>query len=76
MQLTAERLASAFEAAGLPPETLQVVHLSPEGVEAIIKHPKVDFISFTGSVRNGQNVSRAAAASDNFPGVALEVRIQ
>ncbi|KAF8314821.1 succinate semialdehyde dehydrogenase [Cantharellus anzutake] len=71
--LTAERLASAFYTAGLPPETLQVVHLTPQGVEAVTKHPKVDFVSFTGSVQNGRVVSRAAAASDNFPGVALEL---
>jgi len=53
-----------------------VAHLSPQGVEAIIKHPLVDFISFTGGVQNGKNVSRAAAANDKFPGVALEVGIQ
>ncbi|KAF9503395.1 hypothetical protein BS47DRAFT_1356258 [Hydnum rufescens UP504] len=71
--LTAERLQQAFAAALLPANVLQVVHLSLESVNTIIKHPCVDFISFTGSVNNGMNVAKASVQGNGFPGVALEV---
>ncbi|KAF9505975.1 hypothetical protein BS47DRAFT_1305884 [Hydnum rufescens UP504] len=71
--LTAERLQQAFAAALLPANVLQVVHLSLESVDTIIKHPRVDFISFTGSVNNGMNVAKASVEGNGFPGVALEL---
>ncbi|KAF9507410.1 hypothetical protein BS47DRAFT_1385161 [Hydnum rufescens UP504] len=71
--LTAERLQQAFAAALLPANVLQVVHLSFESVDTIIKHPRVDFISFTGSVNNGMNVAKAFVQGNGFPGVALEL---
>ncbi|EJD50646.1 succinate semialdehyde dehydrogenase [Auricularia subglabra TFB-10046 SS5] len=71
--LSAERLAQAFSNAGLPPNVLQVVHLSPELTEQAVKHKSVSFVSFTGSVVGGQAVERAAVDAEGFKGVALEL---
>jgi len=71
--LTAERLQEAFKAALLPDDVLQVAHLSTQGVSTIVKDPRVDFISFTGSVKNGKTIAKVAVQSENFPGVALEL---
>ena len=54
--LTAERFALALTRAGVPPAVIQVVHLSPKLTEYAIKHPKVGFVSFTGSVTGGKFV--------------------
>lgn len=71
--LAAERFALAWTRAGLPTDLLQVVHLSPELTAFAVAHPKVDFVSFTGSVAGGTAVAQAAAGS-GFKGVGLEVR--
>jgi acyl-CoA reductase-like NAD-dependent aldehyde dehydrogenase len=57
-------LAEAALEAGLPAGVLNVVHGDgPTVGEAIARHPGVDMISFTGSVRAGQRVSELAAAT-------------
>ncbi|CEL53009.1 aldehyde dehydrogenase [Rhizoctonia solani AG-1 IB] len=70
--LTAHRLQSAFEKAGLPTDVFLVTHLSPELTAHLVEHPKVDFVSFTGSVANGKSVAQSAVKS-GFKGVALEL---
>lgn len=71
--LAAERFALAWTRAELPVDLLQVAHLSPGLAAFAVAHPKVDFVSFTGSVAGGKVVAQAAAGS-GFTGVALEVR--
>ncbi|KAF9782526.1 succinate semialdehyde dehydrogenase [Thelephora terrestris] len=71
--LTAERFALALTRAGVPPAVIQVVHLSQKLTEYVIKHPKVDFVSFTGSVAGGKFVQEVASRADGFKGVALEL---
>lgn len=73
--LTAERFSLALTRAGVPPAVIQVVHLSQNLTEYAIKHPKVDFVSFTGSVTGGRFVQEVASRADGFKGVALEVRL-
>jgi len=65
-------LAEVVEAAGLPKGALNVVTgLGPEAGEALVKHPQVDMISFTGSTRAGKRISEVAAQS--VKRVALEL---
>lgn len=71
--LTAERVISALHAAGVPKDIAQVIHLSSELTTQAVQHPKVDFVSFTGSVSGGRAVSEAASKAKGFKGVALEV---
>ncbi|EPS94294.1 hypothetical protein FOMPIDRAFT_101659 [Fomitopsis schrenkii] len=70
--LAAERFALAWTRAELPTDLLQVAHLSPELTAFAVSHPKVDFVSFTGSVVAGKAVAQAAAGS-GFKGVGLEL---
>ncbi|BDG08794.1 aldehyde dehydrogenase family protein [Anaeromyxobacter paludicola] len=60
--LTALLLARVAEEAGLPPGVLNVVP-GPGGAAglALVRHPGVDKIAFTGSTEVGQEVMRAAA---------------
>ena len=55
---------SAAFAAGLPPGALNVV-AGPDAAlgEALVSHPGVDMVSFTGSVSTGQAVMRAASGA-------------
>lgn len=69
--LCAERYAHAFEAAGLPKGVFQYLHLTHGQVADIIKDDRIDFVAFTGSVRGGKAIQRAA--SRRFINVGLEL---
>ena len=70
--LNAFVLAEVIEIAGLPRGVFNVVTgLGPKAGEALVKHPGVDMISFTGSTRAGKRISELAAAS--VKRVALEL---
>jgi acyl-CoA reductase-like NAD-dependent aldehyde dehydrogenase len=65
-------LAEVIEAAGLPKGVFNLVTgLGPVVGEALVKHPKVDMISFTGSTRAGKRISELAA--QQVKRVALEL---
>jgi betaine-aldehyde dehydrogenase len=65
-------LAEVIEAAGLPGGVFNLVTgFGPVVGEALVKHPKVDMISFTGSTRAGKRISEVAA--QQVKRVALEL---
>jgi acyl-CoA reductase-like NAD-dependent aldehyde dehydrogenase len=65
-------LAEVVEAAGLPKGVFNLVTgFGPAAGEALVKHPHVDMISFTGSTRAGKRISEVAAAT--VKRVALEL---
>ncbi|HSF48589.1 MAG TPA: aldehyde dehydrogenase family protein [Burkholderiales bacterium] len=70
--LSAFILADVIDAAGLPPGVFNLVsgHGSTVG-EALVKHPQVDMISFTGSTAAGKKISELAAGT--VKRVALEL---
>jgi len=65
-------LAEVIEAAGLPKGVFNLVTgYGPAVGEALVKHPGVDMISFTGSTRAGKRISELASAT--IKRVALEL---
>ena len=65
-------LAEVIDAAGLPAGVFNLVTgFGPEVGEALVKHPEVDLISFTGSTRAGKRISELAA--QGVKRVALEL---
>jgi betaine-aldehyde dehydrogenase len=65
-------LAEVAEAAGLPAGVLNLVSGTGAAAgEALVKHPGVDMISFTGSTRAGKRISELA--SQSIKRVALEL---
>jgi len=69
--LTAERMADAFRAGGLPKGVFQYVYLDHAATDGAVRDPRVDFVAFTGSVAGGHAVQQAAAG--RFTGVGLEL---
>jgi acyl-CoA reductase-like NAD-dependent aldehyde dehydrogenase len=69
--LCGERFASCMVAAGLPSDLLQVLHLSHNDTEKVIRDPRIDFVAFTGSVAAGRAVRRAAAERGIAVGLEL-----
>jgi 5-carboxymethyl-2-hydroxymuconic-semialdehyde dehydrogenase len=70
--LTASMLAEIAQRAGLPDGALNVVQgIGEEVGAALVAHPDVDRIAFTGSVATGKLV--AAAAAQNLTPVSLEL---
>ena len=59
--LTALLLADVLVEAGMPPEMFQVVTGLPEDVgDAMITHPHIDLVTFTGSVAVGKYIAEKA----------------
>jgi acyl-CoA reductase-like NAD-dependent aldehyde dehydrogenase len=69
--LVAESYAEAFRLAGLPQGVFEILCLSHDQVERLIRDPRVDFVAFTGSVDGGHAVQQAAGA--RFIGTGLEL---
>src|SRR4029079_19628515 len=62
--MTVLALASSFEEAGLPPGVVNIVTGRGETAgAAIVEHPGVDKIAFTGSVEVGKTIMRGAAGT-------------
>jgi len=66
-----EQIGKALKEAGLPPGVFQVLHVTPDDADRIVRSPQVDFVAFTGSVAVGHLVQQAAAG--RFMGVGLEL---
>jgi acyl-CoA reductase-like NAD-dependent aldehyde dehydrogenase len=70
--LTASLLAELAEDAGLPPGVLNVVQgIGEEAGAALVAHPRIARISFTGSVETAQLIGQAAAR--NLTPVSFEL---
>ena len=70
--VTAFLLGKICKEAGLPDGVLNIVHgTGPHCGEAIVKHPDIKAISFTGSTRAGQHI--AAIAAPLFKKLSLEL---
>jgi aldehyde dehydrogenase (NAD+) len=59
--LSAVNLVSALEEAGLPPGVVNLVTGGASAGAALVEHPDVGVVSFTGSTITGRKVSEAAA---------------
>jgi aminomuconate-semialdehyde/2-hydroxymuconate-6-semialdehyde dehydrogenase len=69
---TAARLAELSIQAGFPPGVLNIVHgRGPSVGQALVEHPQVKAISFTGSTATGAAI--VAAAAPSFKKLSLEM---
>ena len=62
--LTALKLAQLFEDAGLPPGVVNIITGAGETGQALVEHPDVDKVAFTGSTAVGKNIRRSLAGTD------------
>lgn len=70
--VTAYLLAKICKEAGLPDGVLNIIHgTGAHCGEAIVKHPEIKAISFTGSTRAGQHI--ASVAAPMFKKLSLEL---
>ncbi|MDE2091884.1 MAG: aldehyde dehydrogenase [Gammaproteobacteria bacterium] len=70
--MTAYLFSELCVEAGLPPGVLNVLHgLGPEAGAALVEHPQVKAISFTGGTRTGSYI--AARAAPKFKKLSLEL---
>jgi aminomuconate-semialdehyde/2-hydroxymuconate-6-semialdehyde dehydrogenase len=70
--VTAYLLSHICKTAGLPDGVLNILHgTGPQTGEAIVKHPAIKAISFTGSTRAGERI--AALAAPKFKKLSLEL---
>lgn len=62
--LTANRLAELIDQVGLPPGVFNVVHgIGEQAGRALVSHPLVRLISFTGETETGKEITKSGADS-------------
>ena len=61
--LTALRLAQIFEEAELPPGVVNIITGAGDTGAALVNHPDVDKLAFTGSTEVGKRIAQAVAGS-------------
>ncbi len=69
--LAGERLAEALHQGGVPADVFQNVVLDHQTTEELIAERSFGFVNFTGSVRGGQAIERAAAGTFTATGLEL-----
>ncbi|WP_157169526.1 aldehyde dehydrogenase family protein [Streptomyces typhae] len=69
--LTTVHLVRLCEEAGFPPGVVNLLTGGPGTGRALVEHPRVDKVSFTGSTEVGQEIVRASA--DDLKRVTLEL---
>ncbi len=70
--MTAFLLSEICQKAGLPPGVLNILHgTGPKVGAAIVSHPGISTISFTGGTRTGEEIARSAAPM--FKKISLEL---
>jgi aminomuconate-semialdehyde/2-hydroxymuconate-6-semialdehyde dehydrogenase len=70
--MTAHLLGSVIEEAGVPAGVVNLVHgLGPSAGQALVEHPDVPLVSFTGGTATGRQV--AATAAPMFKKLSLEL---
>ncbi len=70
--MTAFLLSQVCQEAGLPPGVLNIVHgTGPRAGQAIVEHPDIKAISFTGGTATGKQI--AATAAPMFKKLSLEL---
>ena len=70
--MTAYLLGEILTKAGLPKGVLNIVHgTGPEAGQAIVAHPDIKAISFTGGTKTGEHIARTAAPM--FKKLSLEL---
>ncbi|MFC7357666.1 aldehyde dehydrogenase [Jejudonia soesokkakensis] len=70
--MTAYLLGEILTEAGLPPGVLNIVHgTGPSAGQAIVEHPEIKAISFTGGTATGASIARTAAPM--FKKLSLEL---
>jgi aminomuconate-semialdehyde/2-hydroxymuconate-6-semialdehyde dehydrogenase len=70
--MTAYLLSKVCKEAGLPDGVLNIVHgLGPSAGQAIVEHPQIKAISFTGGTNTGRHLARTAAPM--FKKLSLEL---
>jgi aldehyde dehydrogenase (NAD+) len=61
--LTAFAMAELAMEAGLPPGVLNIIMCDDKGAQALVEHPDVDKVAFTGSTEVGRIIRKATAGS-------------
>lgn len=69
--LVGERLAQAFEKAGLPKDVFQNIVLTHQGTEKLLGSGLINHVNFTGSVAGGRAIEKALAGT--FATLGLEL---
>jgi len=69
--LVGERMARAFQEAGVPADVIQSLVLDHATTETLLADRAFDFVNFTGSVAGGRTIERAAAGT--FAALGLEL---
>ncbi|SAM08135.1 hypothetical protein [Absidia glauca] len=69
----ADIFVDTLHEAGVPKDVVQVVHVDDQGANALVQHPGIQFVNFTGSVAVGKKIRQSIGDSQRLIGSAMEL---
>lgn len=69
----ADLFVETFHEAGVPKDVIQAVHVDDSGADYLVRHPNIEYVSFTGSVAVGKKIRKAIGDEERLIGLGMEL---
>lgn len=69
----ADLFVQTFHEAGVPEQVIQVMHTDDNGADYLVRHPKIEYVSFTGSIAVGKTIRKAIGDAHRLIGLGMEL---
>lgn len=69
----ADIFVATLREAGVPKDAIQAIHVQDQEADYLVKHPKVQFVNFTGSVAVGKTIRKSLGDSKHLIGKIVTV---
>lgn len=69
----ADLFVEVLREAGVPADAIQAIHVDDAGADHLVRHPGIQYVSFTGSVAVGKKIRKAIGDSERLIGLGMEL---
>ncbi|KAI8142833.1 aldehyde dehydrogenase [Fennellomyces sp. T-0311] len=69
----ADLFVQTFHEAGVPQQVIQAMHTDDNGADYLVRHPGIEYVSFTGSIAVGKAIRKAIGDSQRLIGLGMEL---
>ncbi|KAI9322152.1 aldehyde dehydrogenase [Dichotomocladium elegans] len=69
----ADLFVQTLREAGVPASVIQAMHVDDTGADYLVRHPGVQYVSFTGSVAVGKKIRKAIGDEERLIGIGMEL---
>ncbi|CAO3677971.1 unnamed protein product [Rhizopus stolonifer] len=69
----ADIFVATLREAGVPKDAIHAIHVQDREADYLVKHPKIQFVNFTGSVAVGKTIRKSLGDSKHLIGCGMEL---